>query len=1239
MKSTIRHSNACRLAILLGAGILSLPARSWAEAPERPADGYYAQPRVEFSFNAEAAVRLNGEDFASHMKWDYSDVETLLRETGASQWKRLFSEHSPEYLDQLRKTGEARRGIKLANLNNWYTVVMPSDEAAEDLAARLAKNPRIRCASVTPLPVMYAADLAPITPGWTANQGYQAAAPGGVGISAAWAMPGGRGQGVRILHCEGGWVVDHEDYDLTYTGGGNSGDSGWWNHGTACVSILGARDNGYGVTGMTPLLDGLLSRGIMDAGGPAAWIAALSYLSAGDVISASWGYSATPAPGQVCVCNCSQFGGLPAEANQADFDAIQTVTVNGIIVVNSASNGSMPLDDAYYNGNYNLNVRDSGALLIGAIDPGGNPACWTNHGSRVDAHAWGSAVYSAGYGDLFSGGGDTRQYYTSQFGGTSAACPIVSGCVAAAQGVVKSATGSVLDAWQFRSLLRTTGTPQTGSFSKLVSNQPDMSELIAAALALAPDATPPAIVHAPLGNTGDSVGPYAVSATLSDESGIAVAYVSHRVNGGSWTSSPLSLSGPSWVGSIPGQPAGSVIDYYITATDNAALPNTATSATWTFTVLTSANGIVLLTPSSSSLSGGAEWVTALTTAGYNGTIMNVDNLDGVVLGSQTDALIVLLGVYSGNHTVPAGSAEATAIEAFVNAGGKVYLEGGDCWAYDPTWSGGHNFNALFGLNGDNDGSADLSSATGHGLLLGTWAYTGANNWIDRLSAAGAYLLFSNDAIGYNCGYYQTGARTTVGVSFELAGLSGFQPIIQTLFGEALFDVLPGVLVVSPTSLSGTALEGATDSDLLTLTNTGHRTLNWTANAADQVFAASAPAQVAHEQLQLAKGEADPRPGSVITAVGGPDYFGYTWIDSDQPGGPALNFQDISATGTALSMGDDDNQGPFVLGFPISFYANTYHNVRICSNGFLSFVSSLSNYSNEPLPTAGDPEAIIAPFWDDLNPSLGGTVHYQAFADRFVVQWTGVPHYSSPGTYTFQAILRADNSIEYQYGAMSDVSSATVGIENIDSNLGLQVVFNAAYLHSDMAVRIAPWTSVSSHSGTLAPGQSQNLVVTMDAATLSAGLYHSSIYLTTDELPEFIYVPVEFTVTPGPRAPAQVTDLQLIPTDIDATDGIFDFLLDFADVTQDVNGNPLTVDYYSFFYSDNAYAPFPGGWLFGWSSAASQFTLAAYADPPVFFRVIAYDTNGVLVASPQPEGALTSPVTSSGLPILVPQPRN
>ena len=76
------------------------------------------------------------------------------------------------------------------------------------------------------------------------------------------------------------------------------------------------------------------------------------------------------------------------EYDQADFDAIRSVTARGIIVVEAAGNGSMNLDNPIYERRFSRAVQDSGAITVGASDGGGSlvTACFSNHGSRVDAH-------------------------------------------------------------------------------------------------------------------------------------------------------------------------------------------------------------------------------------------------------------------------------------------------------------------------------------------------------------------------------------------------------------------------------------------------------------------------------------------------------------------------------------------------------------------------------------------------------------------------------------------------------------------------------------------------------------------------------------------------------------------------------------------------------------------------------------------------------------------------------------
>ena len=206
------------------------------------------------------------------------------------------------------------------------------------------------------------------------------------------------------------------------------------------------------------------------------------------------------------------------------------------------------------------------------------------------------------------------------------------------------------------------------------------------------------------------------------------------------------------------------------------------------------------------------------------------------------------------------------------------------------------------------------------------------------------------------------------------------------------------------------------------------------------------------------------PGDMILDSGGPDEFGYIWIDSNEPDGPVYQWVDITGIGTPIFLTDDDIGGPFDLGFEFSFYGETYSQFWVCSNGFGAVIEppdpfSFIYYVNEPFPSPPVdgliPGAAIAPFWDDLNPADGGAIYYYAANDSFVVAWVEVPRFSGPGTYTFQMILTADGRITYQYEAMTgETNSATVGIQNEDGSIGLQVVYNQNYVENGLAVELS-----------------------------------------------------------------------------------------------------------------------------------------------------------------------------------------
>ncbi len=109
------------------------------------------------------------------------------------------------------------------------------------------------------------------------------------------------------------------------------------------------------------------------------------------------------------------------------------------------------------------------------------------------------------------------------------------------------------------------------------------------------------------------------------------------------------------------------------------------------------------------------------------------------------------------------------------------------------------------------------------------------------------------------------------------------------------------------------------------------------------------------------------PGGGLEGTGGSDNFGHIWIDSNEPSGPAFTWVDISASGTALSFsGSSGISNPVTIGFPFSFYGQTYSSLRICTNGWMSFTTYSVSYNNVALPSLLAPRALIAPFWDYLN---------------------------------------------------------------------------------------------------------------------------------------------------------------------------------------------------------------------------------------------------------------------------------
>ncbi|KAH8650431.1 hypothetical protein BGZ61DRAFT_282846, partial [Ilyonectria robusta] len=155
-------------------------------------------------------------------------------------------------------------GGNLPDMASFYYVDGPV-ENLESLAAELNEQDLIEAAYIAPpasLPLHvqsillpHAMDVPGLTPDFTPRQIYLGPAPAGIDAKFAWTIPGGKGEGMRIIDCEWGWRFTHEDLKMLQGGvvaGTNSTDVRFVNHGTAVSGVISGDVNNIGILGIAP---------------------------------------------------------------------------------------------------------------------------------------------------------------------------------------------------------------------------------------------------------------------------------------------------------------------------------------------------------------------------------------------------------------------------------------------------------------------------------------------------------------------------------------------------------------------------------------------------------------------------------------------------------------------------------------------------------------------------------------------------------------------------------------------------------------------------------------------------------------------------------------------------------------------------------------------------------------------------------------------------------------------------
>ncbi len=269
------------------------------------------------------------------------------------------------------------------------------------------------------------------------------------------------------------------------------------------------------------------------------WVAGLEWAEArgADLITSSVGYT-----------DWYEFADLDGNTAVTTI-AADLAVARGLIVVTASGNTRATT------GMLIAPADGDSVITVGAVDPAGLVTSFSAPGPTFDGRTK-PDVAALGLGNWVANPGDDRGY--GAVSGTSFSTPLTAGVVA-----LMIERAPYLSPVEVRTALR-------GSASQAGSPDNDLGWGVIDAWA-AVTWYGPVFSHQPLGDTEDTSGPYAVTATVTARAGLVPATLAlvHRGNGGSWQSVTLAPGvGPDlWQADVPAQPAGTVVDYHLTGAD------------------------------------------------------------------------------------------------------------------------------------------------------------------------------------------------------------------------------------------------------------------------------------------------------------------------------------------------------------------------------------------------------------------------------------------------------------------------------------------------------------------------------------------------------------------------------------------------------------------------------------------------------------------------------------------------
>lgn len=176
--------------------------------------------------------------------------------------------------------------------------------------------------------------------------------------------------------------------------------------------------------------------------------------------------------------------------------------------------------------------------------------------------------------------------------------------------------------------------------------------------------------------------------------------------------------------------------------------------------------------------------------------------------------------------------------------------------------------------------------------------------------------------------------------------------------------------------------------------------------------------------------------------------------------------------TVLPLNGDDEATSVSLPFLFPFYNSRRSTAFVSTNGFITFDTGSTDFSNGKIPDLGTPNSAVYPFWDDLRMDGPSKILVGSpTEDSFVIEWrdmTFAPFFTIRTT--FSVTLHKNGDIEFQYKLADENPArgggATVGLEDDNGLRGFQYSFNEQVLYTGLSILWSPALEPSWLRGTV-----------------------------------------------------------------------------------------------------------------------------------------------------------------------------